>query len=135
MLIDCKKINIPKEDTKLVKWLVKSHLKMSQVAQKSDLSDPLVINEFKQYVKNQAQLDALYLLTVADIRATSPLVWNEWKSTLLKVLYSATKLTMKEDVKSAKEIIAERKQKTKKNIVAICYQVKSSQRIMGKPRK
>ena len=109
----CKKINIPKEDTNLVKWLVKSHLKMSQVAQKSDLSDPLVINEFKQYVKNQAHLDALYLLTVADIRATSPLVWNEWKSTLLKVLYSATKLTMKEDVKSVKEIIAERKQKTK----------------------
>ena len=120
----CKKINIPKEDTKLVKWLVKSHLKMSQVAQKSDLSDPLVINEFKQYVKNQAQLDALYLLTVADIRATSPLVWNEWKSTLLKVLYSATKLTMKEDVKSVKEIMAERKQKTKK--ILSQYAIKSN---------
>ena len=120
----CKKINIPKEDTKLVKWLVKSHLKMSQVAQKSDLSDPLVINEFKEYVKNQTQLNALYLLTVADIRATSPVVWNEWKSTLLKSLYSATKLTMK-DVKSVKEIMAERKQKTKK----YCHNMLLSQNI------
>jgi len=120
----CKKINLPKEDCLLVKWLVKSHLKMSQVAQKSDLSDPLVINNFREFVSNQTRLDALYLLTVADIRATSPLVWNEWKATLLKELYSATQISFKEESKTVKQIIFERKERAIK--ILLKYDIKPS---------
>lgn len=77
-------------DQSLIKWLVKSHLIMSHTAQKLDLSDPKVIQEFSEKVMNKENLISLYLLTVADIRATSPYVWNQWKATLLKNLFQYT---------------------------------------------
>ena len=86
----CKKMHLPYNDTHLIAWLVKSHLKMSQIAQKSDISDPQVIHEFKDLVGTQTYLDALYLLTVADIRGTSPHVWNQWKASLIYNLYAST---------------------------------------------
>ena len=86
----CRLHNLPKEDTSLVAWLVQSHLKMSSTAQKSDLSDPAVIQQFAQFVKTETRLQALYLLTVADIRGTSPIVWNAWKARLLESLYHLT---------------------------------------------
>jgi [protein-PII] uridylyltransferase len=67
---------------------------MSQIAQKSDLSDPDVINAFAQRVGNERYLTALYLLTVADIRGTSPKVWNAWKGKLLEDLYRYTLRTL-----------------------------------------
>ncbi|PPC92627.1 MAG: [protein-PII] uridylyltransferase [Methylotenera sp.] len=87
----CKLHGLPKADCQLVAWLVEAHLKMSSTAQKSDLSDPSVIEGFAQFVQNERRLTALYLLTVADIRGTSPAVWNAWKARLLESLYFATK--------------------------------------------
>jgi [protein-PII] uridylyltransferase len=78
------------EDTELVEFLVRHHLLMSTVAQKRDLSDPAVIEEFARLVGNERHLTALYLLTVADIRGTSPKVWNAWKGKLLEDLYRLT---------------------------------------------
>jgi [protein-PII] uridylyltransferase len=79
-----------REDTKLIEFLVHEHLTMSRVAQKEDLSDPNVISAFAKRVGNERNLTALYLLTVADIRGTSPKVWNAWKGKLLEDLYRYT---------------------------------------------
>ena len=87
----CKLHGLSKADCTLVAWLVESHLKMSATAQKSDLSDPSVIEHFAHFVQNERHLTALYLLTVADIRGTSPAVWNAWKARLLENLFNATK--------------------------------------------
>ena len=86
----CKEHGLSKEDCELVVFLVEHHLSMSQVAQKQDLSDPDVIRNFASLVKDERHLTALYLLTVADIRGTSPKVWNAWKGKLLEDLYKMT---------------------------------------------
>jgi [protein-PII] uridylyltransferase len=86
----CRDHGLSKEDTSLVVFLVEHHLSMSQVAQKQDLSDPDVIRGFANLVKDERHLTALYLLTVADIRGTSPKVWNAWKGKLLEDLYRMT---------------------------------------------
>jgi [protein-PII] uridylyltransferase len=75
----------------LTVFLVEHHLSMSSVAQKQDLSDPDVIKKFAAMVGTVERLTALYLLTVADVRGTSPKVWNGWKAKLLEDLYRATK--------------------------------------------
>jgi [protein-PII] uridylyltransferase len=74
----------------LIVWLVEQHLTMSQVAQKQDTTDPAVIRAFADLVGSDRRLSALYLLTVADIRGTSPKVWNAWKGKLLEDLYRLT---------------------------------------------
>ena len=86
----CRDHQIATEDMKLIEFLVSEHLSMSHIAQKLDLSDPQVIFDFAKRVKNERYLTALYLLTVADIRGTSPKVWNAWKGKLLEDLYRAT---------------------------------------------
>lgn len=86
----CRAHGIDKADSALVEFLVREHLTMSQVAQKQDLADPEVIGAFAQRVGTERRLTALYLLTVADIRGTSPKVWNAWKGKLLEDLYRAT---------------------------------------------
>ena len=86
----CRQHGISKADQQLIEFLVKHHLTMSNVAQKQDLSDPDVVNAFAQSVGNERYLRALYLLTVADIRGTSPKVWNAWKGKLLEDLYRAS---------------------------------------------
>jgi len=78
------------DETELVVFLVENHLVMSQVAQKQDLSDPDVVRHFAAVAKDERHLTALYLLTVADIRGTSPKVWNAWKGKLLEDLYRMT---------------------------------------------
>ena len=83
----CRDHWIDKEDTALVEFLVAGHLTMSRIAQKEDLSDPEVIEAFARRVGTERRLTALYLLTVADIRGTSPKVWNAWKGKLLEDLY------------------------------------------------
>ncbi len=77
-------------DTKLVTWLVRNHLLMSMTAQRKDISDPDIIYEFAAQVDSLEYLHHIYLLTVADIRATSPSLWNSWKDALLQELYNAT---------------------------------------------
>jgi len=86
----CRQHSIALEDSKLIAFLVGEHLTMSHVAQKEDLSDPDVIAAFAKRVGNERRLTALYLLTVADIRGTSPKVWNAWKGKLLEDLYKYT---------------------------------------------
>ena len=86
----CRQHSIASEDSKLIAFLVGEHLTMSHVAQKEDLSDPDVIAAFAKRVGNERRLTALYLLTVADIRGTSPKVWNAWKGKLLEDLYKYT---------------------------------------------
>ena len=87
----CHAHSLSKEDTELIIWLVEQHLMMSATAQKQDLSDADVIRAFADKVQNDRRLVALYLLTVADIRGTSPKVWNAWKGKLLEDLFRATR--------------------------------------------
>ena len=86
----CRQHGFDGEDTQLVEFLVREHLSMSHIAQKSDLSDPDVVSAFAKRVGSERYLTALYLLTVADIRGTSPKVWNAWKGKLLEDLYRYT---------------------------------------------
>ncbi len=90
----CKNHGIKKEDCKLIEFLVAEHLTMSHIAQKEDLSDPDVVAAFAKRVGNERNLTALYLLTVADIRGTSPKVWNAWKGKLLEDAYRMTLRTL-----------------------------------------
>ncbi len=87
----CTAHNIDRQDAGLVAWLVKSHLIMSVTAQRRDISDPEVVREFTDQVKSLLRLDYLYLLTVADMRATNPASWNSWKDALLRQLYNSSK--------------------------------------------
>lgn len=86
----CRQHGLSTADTDLVVFLVEHHLSMSSVAQKQDLSDPDVIRDFARVVKSERRLTALYILTHADIRGTSPKVWNAWRGKLLEDLYFST---------------------------------------------
>ena len=86
----CADHGVEDADSKLIVWLVKEHLTMSQIAQKEDITDPDVVRNFATRVGDERHLNALYLLTVADIRGTSPKVWNGWKSQLLISLHQNT---------------------------------------------
>ena len=90
----CRQHGVDRNDARLVEFLVREHLTMSTVAQKQDLSDPDVIAAFARRMGDERNLTALYLLTVADIRGTSPKVWNAWKGKLLEDLYRATLRTL-----------------------------------------
>lgn len=111
----CKQHGLPKEEAKLVSWLVAKHLIMSSTAQKSDLSDPAVIEQFAQEMGDERHLTALYLLTVADIRGTSPNVWNAWKAKLLENLFLASRrLLQGSGATLASELSARRQQATER---------------------
>jgi [protein-PII] uridylyltransferase len=92
----CKQHLLSRDDTDLVVWLVEHHLNLSATAQKQDLSDPEVIAGFAAKIKNERYLVALYLLTVADVRGTSPKIWNAWKAKLIEDLYRATRRYLKD---------------------------------------
>jgi len=86
----CEQHGLPEKDTELVVWLTREHLTMSHIAQKQDIYDPEIVQRFADRVATPRRLSALYLLTVADIRGTSPKVWNAWKAKLIEDLYHAT---------------------------------------------
>ncbi|HYG46119.1 MAG TPA: [protein-PII] uridylyltransferase [Bordetella sp.] len=98
------------DDAELVEFLVRQHLLMSAVAQKRDLSDPGVINDFAATVRDERRLTALYLLTVADIRGTSPKVWNAWKGKLLEDLYRLTLAALGGSPADTHTVLTERKE-------------------------
>lgn len=104
----CVEHGLSEEDTDLVEWLVEQHLTMSQIAQKSDLSDASVIERFAALVKTERRLVALYLLTHADIRGTSPKVWNGWKAKLLEDLFLTTQRLLRGDTPAQAKGLAER---------------------------
>jgi [protein-PII] uridylyltransferase len=87
----CRRHRLGREDADLVVFLVENHLLMSHVAQKQDVYDPDVVREFAGRVATERRLVALYLFTVADVRGTSPKVWNAWKGKLLEDLFRATR--------------------------------------------
>jgi [protein-PII] uridylyltransferase len=87
----CQLHGLPEYDSRLVSWLVEKHLIMSMTAQRTDTSDPDVIQRFAAQVGDPTRLDYLYLLTVADTRGTNPQRWNSWKDALLRELYHGTR--------------------------------------------
>ncbi|XPJ82387.1 HD domain-containing protein [Klebsiella pneumoniae] len=112
----CRDHSLSKEDTELVVFLVEHHLSMSQVAQKQDLSDPDVIRNFAAVMKDERHLTALYLLTVADIRGTSPKVWNAWKGKLLEDLYRMTLRVLGGEDPSAEHELKNRQEQALKTL-------------------
>ena len=86
----CEALHLDDKATALVVWLVRAHLLMSLTSQREDISDPLVVSRFCASVKTRRRLDYLFVLTVADIAATSPKLWNSWKDSLLWSLYEAS---------------------------------------------
>lgn len=112
----CMDHGLSDEDTELVVFLVENHLTMSQVAQKQDLSDPEVIRTFATLVRDERHLTALYLLTVADIRGTSPKVWNAWKGKLLEDLYHMTSRVFGGQAPSADRELKNRQEEALKSL-------------------
>lgn len=91
----CRAHDLGAADTDLVTWLVAQHLLLSITAQKSDITDPAVINRFAAMVADRERLDALYLLTMADIAGTAPTLWNAWKARLIADLHAASRFALR----------------------------------------
>ncbi|MDH7943076.1 [protein-PII] uridylyltransferase [Pseudohongiella sp. SYSU M77423] len=91
----CQRHHLSAWDAKLVSWLIGKHLLMSMTAQRKDISDPEVIHDFALEVGDKLHLDYLYALTVADINATNPTLWNAWRASLLRQLYLSTKKALR----------------------------------------
>ncbi|MBA6412755.1 [protein-PII] uridylyltransferase [Parahaliea sp. F7430] len=91
----CQQHGLLQRDTELVVWLVRNHLTMSAVSQRKDISDPEVIQQFAQHVGDEDRLDYLLALTVADINGTNPTLWNAWRASLLRQLYTETKRALR----------------------------------------
>ncbi|WP_156302340.1 [protein-PII] uridylyltransferase [Methylogaea oryzae] len=91
----CRRHGLGDDDTKLVTWLVRNHLLMSLTAQRKDIADPDVVHEFASAVGSEAYLNHIYLLTLADIRATNPNLWNSWKDALFKELYAVARRALR----------------------------------------
>ena len=105
-----KRLGMSSTDAKLISWLVKKHLIMSSISQKKDISDPLTVNDFAKEVEQNEKLNYLYLLTVNDIRATNPALWNGWKHQLLRDLYTLTRSKInKNPIKASSDITLDRK--------------------------
>ncbi|MGY0217357.1 [protein-PII] uridylyltransferase [Endozoicomonadaceae bacterium StTr2] len=94
---------LTQKESDLLVWLVRNHLIMSTTAQRKDLSDPEVIYAFASQVKTRERLDFLYALTVADINATSPKLWNGWRASLLRQLYAETKRMLRLGLSKAED--------------------------------
>ena len=110
----------PASDGKLISWLVANHLLMSVTAQRKDINDPDVIKDFASKVKNERQLDYLYCLTLADIRATNDNLWNDWKNTLLRELYLHTQRALRlglENPMDQRDQIRDKKQQAKQRLL------------------
>lgn len=91
----CERHDLPTWDTNLVCWLVANHLVMSSTAQRKDIQDPEIIHDFALFVRDQVRLDYLYALTVADINATNPTLWNGWRASLMRQLYTEAKKALR----------------------------------------
>jgi [protein-PII] uridylyltransferase len=91
----CLEHGMSRYEARLVAWLVRNHLLLSLTAQKKDINDPRVVNEFARTVGDQTHLDYLYVLTVADVRGTNPKIWNSWKDSLFWELYEGTRRALR----------------------------------------
>ena len=107
-------------DSKLVSWLVENHLVFSLTAQKKDIHDPKVIEELAKIIGDESRLDYLYLLTVSDVRATNPSLWNSWKERLFNDLYRLTKNSLRAGLENPidkKSIVREKKELAKEHLL------------------
>ena len=112
-----KKIGLSVADADLISWLVLNHLQMSSISQKKDISDPKTIELFADIVLNTERLDYLYLLTINDVKATNPSLWNGWKHGLLRDLFLLTRSKLnKEPIKTSKEISKDRQKNVLSNV-------------------
>jgi [protein-PII] uridylyltransferase len=109
----CRQHGLDAADVQLVAWLVENHLVMSATAQKQDLTDPEVIDAFAARVGDERHLIALYLVTVADVRGTSPKVWNAWKAKLLEDLFRITRRRLGGDTRSLETSLQQRQEAAK----------------------
>lgn len=112
----CRRHRLSTWDNKLVQWMVSKHLLMSMTAQRKDISDPEVIREFAEQMGDKLHLDYLYAMTVADICATNPTLWNSWRASLLRQLYLNTKRALRlglENPVNRAERIADKQQSAK----------------------
>lgn len=91
----CENHGLSRRETRLICWLVEKHLLMSSVSQKQDIMDPEVIHNFALEIGDQLHLNYLYALTVADMNATNPNIWNSWRASLLRQLYLETKRALR----------------------------------------
>ena len=112
----CVQHGLSQDDAELVAWLVAEHLTLSLTAQKQDITDPGVVDALAARVGDERRLIALYLLTVADIRGTSPKVWNAWKGKLLEDLFHATRAAISGGTseRSLRDSVAERQREARR---------------------
>jgi len=107
----CARLGLDEDETELVAWLIENHLLMSDTAQRRDLGDPRTIADFSQAVGTVERLRLLTLLTVVDIRAVGPGVWNGWKGQLMRDLYTAVEPVLKgsgDAIELARQTMAEK---------------------------
>ena len=112
----CLEHGLSKYEAGIVSWLVKNHLVLSTTAQKKDIGDPDVIAEFATLVGDPLHLDYLYLLTVADVRGTSPKLWNSWKAQLFSDLYKLTRRALRRGLENPidrEQLILEKQSKAR----------------------
>ena len=118
----CLEHGLSKYQARMVAWLVRHHLILSTTAQKKDIGDPHVINEFAAQVRDPLHLDYLYVLTVADVRATNPKLWNSWKATLFRDLYDLTQRALRRGLENPidrNQLIIEKKSQARETLVEL----------------
>jgi [protein-PII] uridylyltransferase len=117
----CQLHHLSDYDSRLVAWLVEQHLLMSMTAQRKDISDPVVIQAFAEAVTDVNRLNHLYLLTVADARATNPKRWSSWKNALLRDLYQSTRRALERGLQNpqAQDELIEQKQREAMRLLAL----------------
>ena len=118
----CIRHGLTEADTEIVCWLVEKHLLMSTVSQRQDIYDPDVVQNFAKVMKSEMRLDYLYALTVADINATNPTLWNSWRATLLRQLYAETRRILRKGFESAAD----------KQATIAAYQERAMERLNSK---
>ena len=118
----CLEQGLGRYEARLVAWLVRNHLILSITAQKKDISDPDIIHDFARRVGDQAHLDYLYVLTVADVRGTNPKLWNAWKARLFEEFYERTKRALRRGLETPvdqDELIRETQEHAREKMPAI----------------
>lgn len=118
----CRRHRLSDWDTKLVVWMVDKHLLMSMTAQRKDINDPDVVQEFAELMGDKLHLDYLYAMTVADIRATNPELWNSWRAALMTQLYLNTSRAFRrglENTVNREERIADKKESAKQALLEL----------------
>ena len=112
----CPRLGLDSQETETVAWLVRYHLVMSNTAQKRDIDDPKTIRDFADHCQSPERLRLLLVLTVADMRATGPAVWNGWKAALLRELYYRTEELLSGSIEA--DTVAARVERAKDAVAA-----------------